>query len=365
MIAFVPGLELCQGFYRDAVAPILGRHFPKLRYSAGLLGPGSEVLGYDDAVSTDHHWGPRVELFLEPRDRSALAGRIEKVLADELPHRFRGFPTSFSDPNAEGTRLLEERESGPVAHRVTTHTIDDFVGQHLAVEWRGGLTARDWLSFPSQVLRSLTAGELYRDDLDLASVQAQLTWYPDPVWRYLLAAGWMRIGQEQPFVGRTGQAGDELGSRILATRLVRDVMRLAFLMERVHAPYAKWFGRAFSELAGAPRLSPFLEQVLAATDWIERDRKLAGATSHLATMHNSLGITPEVPRDPQPFFGRPFSVIDGERIARSLLESLDGPEATLLRARRPIGSIDQFSDSTDLGWPVFRSAIRGLYGPEV
>ena len=258
--------------------------------------------------------------------------------------------------------MLEARESGPVAHRVTTHTIDDFVSRLLAVDWRSGLDARDWLCIPSQVLRSLTAGALYRDDLDVASVRARLAWYPDPVWRYLLAAGWMRIGQEQPLVGRTGQVGDELGSRILAARLARDAMRLAFLMERVHAPYPKWYGRAFAELACAPRLSPLLAQVLDADAWVERDRKLADVTSHLATLHNHLGLTPELPTGPGPFFDRPFTVIDGERFARALLESLHGPETSLLRARRPIGSIDQFSDSTDLGWPDFRTAIRGLYG---
>lgn len=57
MTEFVPGIELGRRFYREAVEPILQRTFPDLRYSAGLIGTGSEVLGFDTERSSDHHWG--------------------------------------------------------------------------------------------------------------------------------------------------------------------------------------------------------------------------------------------------------------------------------------------------------------------
>jgi hypothetical protein len=47
----VPGLELSEGFYREAVAPLLPADLP---HSAALLGSGSEVLGFDDEMSRDH-----------------------------------------------------------------------------------------------------------------------------------------------------------------------------------------------------------------------------------------------------------------------------------------------------------------------
>ena len=56
---FIKGLELCEGFFFDIAKPILDKHFQSLPYSAGLIGYGSDVLGYDDEVSTDHMWGPR------------------------------------------------------------------------------------------------------------------------------------------------------------------------------------------------------------------------------------------------------------------------------------------------------------------
>jgi len=41
---FIPGLELCEGFYREAVEPIIRVHFGYLKYASALIGSGSEVL---------------------------------------------------------------------------------------------------------------------------------------------------------------------------------------------------------------------------------------------------------------------------------------------------------------------------------
>ena len=72
---------------------------PEQRHAAALIGPGSEVLGSDDETSTDHHWGPRVQLFLEPADH--LGQSLSEVLAERLPHRHRGWPTSWTDSTPE------------------------------------------------------------------------------------------------------------------------------------------------------------------------------------------------------------------------------------------------------------------------
>ena len=73
---FVHGLELSRAFYTEAVQPRLAEIAPGLSYSAGLIGPGSEVLGYDDQSSTDHHWGPRVMIFCSDQDARALGPAI-------------------------------------------------------------------------------------------------------------------------------------------------------------------------------------------------------------------------------------------------------------------------------------------------
>ena len=89
------GIQLSERFYWEAVRPLLDGHYPGLAHAAALLGNGSEVLGYDDATSTDHHWGPRVQLFVRPEDFDSVAAPLHALLADRLPRRFGGTPPIF------------------------------------------------------------------------------------------------------------------------------------------------------------------------------------------------------------------------------------------------------------------------------
>ena len=79
-------------------------------------------------------------------------------------------------------------------------------------------------------------------------------------------------------------------------------------------------------------------------------------------MHNALGITDPLPTKPRDFFGRPFRVIELHGFAAATLARITDERVRRVAARKPIGSLDQFSDSTDLvshaGW---RATLRKLY----
>lgn len=358
------GIELCRQFYQQAIRPILEQHFPSLPYSAALVGSGSEVLGFDDAMSTDHHWGPRGMLFLSEADYAQLGEKVHQTLANHLPYDFLGYSTHFSEPDANdhGVQHLEHIQRGPINHRVEILTIQDFIQQQLGFDLNQPLEAADWLTFPTQRLRTLTAGAVYYDGVGLQAVRDRFAWYPHDLWLYLLAAGWTRIGQEEHLMGRAGLVGDEVGSALLGSRLVRDVMRLCFLMERVYAPYPKWFGTAFKRLAAGPALYPTLQEALAARTWQERERHLIPAYETIARLHNQLGLTQPMPEQSRQFFGRPFQVIALHGFADALLSQIQDPAVKQIAQRRAIGSIDLISDSTDLlegtNW---RAALRQLY----
>ena len=228
---FIPGLRLCELFYEEAVQPILETAFPTLTHSAALIGSGSDVLGYDTVRSTDHEWGPRLLLFVDEQAYADVAEPIYTELSQRLPRLFHGYSTHFGEPDAEGIRLQEMRESGPVAHKVEVHTTHQFCLDRLGVDPRDGLLLQDWLMLPQQKLLEFTAGCVYHDGLgELGEMRAQLAYYPHDVWLYLLAAQWQRILQQEPFVGRAGEVGDEIGSQLVTGTLVRDLMRLCFLM---------------------------------------------------------------------------------------------------------------------------------------
>ena len=181
--------------------------------------------------------------------------------------------------------------------------------------------------------------------------------YPEDVWRYRMAAMWMRISQIEPFIGRTGEAGDEMGSSIIAARLAEDVMRLALLQERQYAPYSKWLGTAFSRIESAASLGRGLALLRSAKTWQEREDALVTATSLLVKRHNALNITPPLDPAARFFHSRPFKVIEGERVSKAIMATLQ--DSPLARLPAVIGGIDEFMDSTDAlksGW--LRRAIR-------
>jgi hypothetical protein len=362
MPEFMPGLTLAKLYYEEAVKPILDSHAPNLVYSAGLIGPGSEVLGFDTEMSTDHSWGPQLMLCLSKEVLARVADDMHETLGHQLPFSFRGFPTHFETvPDEPGTVMPKLTTHRPINHRVHLIDLPDFVREYAGIELGQELTVMDWLTVPEQTLRTLAAGAVYHDGLHvLEPMRRKLAFYPHDVWLYLLSAQWQRIGQEEPFVGRAGIVGDEVGSAVIAARLVRDIMRLCLLMEKEYAPYPKWFGSAFARLDCAPELTPILAKVLGSRDWPERERCLVAAYEILVTMHNDLGITKPMPTRVSQFHDRPFMVIGGEAVGQTIWEAIEDREIKALPYG--VGKIDQWVDSTDiLSHPERFRRLRALY----
>lgn len=363
-MTFIPGLELAGRFYSEVIKPILEADFSQVPYAAALIGTGSEVLGYDTEMSTDHHWGPRAMLFVDESDHKRYADAIAESLRHQLPVKFCGYSTNYSEPNPHdhNVQLPQEIEHGPVNHRVELHTLRSFILNYLGFDLDRALEPSDWLTIPEQKLRTITAGAVFHDEIGLQEVRNRFSYYPHDVWLYLMACAWNRIGQEEHLMGRAGQVGDELGSALIGSRLVRDLMRLCFLIERQYAPYPKWFGVAFAQLTCATELSPSLHRAQFTKTWTEREAALTEAYEAVAAMHNGLAITEPLPDTVRGFFGRPFKVIALQGFAAALCRRIMDPTVQQIARRPLIGGIDMISDNTDiLSDAQWRTALRNLF----
>jgi len=347
---FIPGIELNRAFYAEAVRPILEAHFPGVVYSVGLLGYGSDVLGYDTPQSTDHEWGPRLLLFLADEDYPHVASTIDTALRQHLPPVFRGYSTAFDAADSAGVRRMVEAMPGAITHHVQLFTLRAFVENMLDRDPDQPLGTMDWLLLPQQHLLEFTAGAVYHDGLGtLDPLRERLASYPHAVWLYLLASQWTRIAQEEAFMGRCGEVGDELGSRLVAARLARDLMRLCFLMERRYTPYTKWLGTAFAQLACAAQLAPALQAALEAPTWQQREQHLSRAYEAVAQMHNALRLTSPLETGVSPYHDRPYLTPHANRFADVLMQAIDDDTVRAIIANVGlIGGIDQWADSTDL-----------------
>jgi hypothetical protein len=351
-LAFIPGLKLCEYFYFEAVRPILDRHFSSVPHSAARIDYGSDVLGFDTSLSRDHGWGPKVMLFLSHDDYEYYKDPVSEVMANELPTEIRGYPINFDVPfSGEGSMQAVER--GPVKHWVSVLTIPSFFNQYIGVDPTVSIREVDWLIMPQQHLRTIASGAIFFDGLEqLEQTCERLRWYPPDIWYYILANQWRRIDQEEPFMARCGDVGDDLGSQIVATRQIVEIMHLCFLMEKQYVPYYKWFGTAFSRLYCAPVLIPIFHRIFASRDWKEREQHFTEAYLFLMEMHNKLVVTPNIEPMVSSFYNRPYQVPHSDRFVDALHGAI---QSELVRGfPRNIGSVGQFIDSTDIlsnpGW---------------
>jgi hypothetical protein len=360
MTTFVPGRELNRRFYREAVAPILRSQFRGVPHSAALLGAGSEVLGYDTELSMDHDWGPRAQLFLTTKDCRRYRVQILRELGMSLPREFDGLPTRFTEPDADNARVRVPASSTSGTPIIWIGTIRDYFREYVHVDIARRLSDLDWLVIPSQKLLTLSKGQIFHDDLGLSRVRARFDYYPRDVWLHLLAVQWLRISEEEAFVGRTGAVGDELGSRLIAARQVREIMRLAFLLDRTYYPYDKWLGTAFRGLRLAKPLEPLLKRALEAKTIRLRVTALSEAYEVLAKRQNALGIHRPLPTKVSRFHDRPYLVIHAGDFAAATRR---GIRSRRVREYTRLGSIDQFGSTEELGsrrqqLPALRAVLR-------
>jgi hypothetical protein len=343
--SFIPGLDISERFFFEAIAPVLDSKLPHLRYSCGLIGPGSDVLGFDDKISSDHDWAPRAILFLGEADLHRTGQQIAAILSDALPKEFLGLP--LVDDRISSSTNGDNSSRIPLnSPRIPILSVSRFIRWYTGFDPESELKVSDWLSIPQQKLLSLVSGRVFRDDLNLNGARKRFAYYPHDVWLYLLASVWSRIEEESHLVGRAGYVGDEIGSAIIASRIVRDIMCLCFLMQKQYFPYPKWFGTAFKRLPQCEILSPILQAVLAAREWQERNSHLYAAYESLAIMFNKCAITTPIPTSATSFWGRPYKSFRGS--SRIILKEIKDPEVKVLVQKPLLGGVDTFSDNHDL-----------------
>lgn len=259
---------------------------------------------------------------------------VAAVVHETLPDTYAGWPLAIG------------REDTAVGPKVLVGTLPDWVSGELGRPVVGEqLTSIDWLVLPQTRLLGITAGAVFVDATgELTALRDRLRTFPTSVWWWVIACQWQRLSQEEPFVQRSAEVGDELGSATITARQVRDCMRLALMIEHQYAPFSKWLGTAFATIHDPDGLGSALMEALTALTTDERERSLGRAYVLLGRRFNTLAPDLEVDVTVRSFFDRPAQVIGAERFAAAALARVHDDQ--LLRLPL-IGAVDQLLDSTD------------------
>lgn len=233
----VKGLELAEKYYKAYGEKMIKEQFSEVagQIAAGLVGYGSECLGFDDEISMDHDYGPSFCIWL-PREIYGQYGEKMQEAYDALPKEFMGF----------SGRVEEEQGKG----RVGILCLEDFyleiLGRDSAPE-----AAQEWLAIPEPALSAAVSGRVFEDSLGRFTEirEALLAYYPEEVWRKKLAESLAKAAQAGQYnYARAMKRGERIAAEISLTEFVKEAMRIVYLLNKKYAPFYKWMHRGMKEL---------------------------------------------------------------------------------------------------------------------
>ena len=232
------GLELSRAYFESHGLPMLKEQFSEVMpfLSAGLVGSGSEVLGYDDEISEDHDFEPGFCMLLPGEDiidrRTAFL--LERAYA-KLPKEFMGYQRSMIGP------------VGGARHGVLR--MDEFFQEKIGSP-DGILSVGQWLSLPEQTLAEVTGGEVFFDGLgEVTKIRERLKYYPEDIRLKKLAGELLIMAQSGQYnYQRCLKHGEKGAAQLAAIEFAKSTMHTVFLLNHVYEPYYKWSFRAMREL---------------------------------------------------------------------------------------------------------------------
>ncbi|MTI69051.1 MAG: DUF4037 domain-containing protein [Firmicutes bacterium] len=313
---FIPGLKLNKGFYFDVVKSLFEKTYPNINYAASLIGHCSDVLGFDDYKSTDHVWGPRLQIFLTKKDYKRYHKEIDEFFKYNLPRTYKGFPTNYKA--VEGwfnNAYMQYKEEYPINHFIEIETVDRFFNRDIEIDLSKDIEFKSWLAYPIQNLLELTSGEVFYDSInELTNARKRLSFFPLEVLLIRIYIIWNSIYEEQAFIGRCRDQGDLIGESIIINRIVNKLMRLCFYYEERYYPYSKWFGVSFKKLKIYDKVKPLINKAIYEKTYKKREEGLNKLYEEIINKHNTLNITEYVEPNIINYYKRGYLGFDSQKI---------------------------------------------------
>lgn len=319
---FVKGLELNRRFFNEVIQPLIKVDYPDLKYSAGLFGYGSDVLGLDTSTSMDHNWGPRCILLVH-EDHIEIIDEILSYFSNNIPFEFYEFPTNYTDPRYDFTQKMLLKKSYPINHLIEIYEFNDYFKKQLKVSDIDNIKNEEYLKFQDQVLLELTSGEVFYDGLKkLVDLRSKLKFYPPDVLKLKLASLYQSIWNEEPFLGRCIEVNDFIGIKLISGRIVNTYLKVLFYLEKKYIPYSKWFGSKLKELKSLAYLDGLIRKAVSENDFYQIESYICELGLEVIKIQNTIENFPIIDLKVEAFFGRPSRVIFTEKVVDTLLRSI-------------------------------------------
>ena len=245
------GIELAREFYEEYGKPMIERDFSRYadRIAVGLVGRGSECLGFDDDVSTDHDFAPGFCIWITEEDEREFGFKLFRSYST-LPKEYKGFK-------------LKDKSNCDFSGRGVM-TIREFFTNYTG-KAEGPETLSDWLYTPSYYLAEATNGEVFCDKLgEFTRIREKIkNGMPEDVRMKKIASAVFLMAQSGQYnYSRCLHHRETGAARLALSEFVKNSIEVSFLLNKKHMPYYKWSFKAMKELEIFGDRASFLEKML-------------------------------------------------------------------------------------------------------
>lgn len=225
------GLELSSAYFEEYGRPMIDNQLAQYKeyIAAGLVGEGSECLGFDDELSVDHDFGPSFCIWVPENIYKQVGTQIQNAY-DCLPQDYRGY------------RRITSAQGGG---RVGVMSIENFYLKYTGYS-RAPEDNMEWFRIPESFLATVTNGKVFMDNLGtFSNIRASLkSFYPTDVVKKKLASRCAYIAQSGQYnYPRCMNRGDNQAAYLACGEFTKNVLGILYLLNETYMPYYKWMFR--------------------------------------------------------------------------------------------------------------------------
>lgn len=238
------GLALSRKYYETYGKPMLEEKFhtylPKI--AVGLVGKGSDCMGFDDTLSQDHDWGPDFCIWVTDETYEEIGENLKEAY-ESLPKEFMGYTrkTTSYGKNRRGVMRISD---------FYTNLLGTAVYEDI-----------DWKEVKDYALAAAVSGEVFTDPEGIFTEfrNRLLQGYPEEIL-------YLKLAEDVSRVSQTGQYNYfrlmERGDRLSADRMLSDymghVMTLQHHLCNVFPPHDKWLYKSCQNIENGDKICSLL-----------------------------------------------------------------------------------------------------------
>ena len=231
------GLALSAQYYFTFGKPMLETMFPEYvsRIACGLVGEGSDCLGFDDELSMDHDWGAGFCIWLTDEDYDKIGLQLQEQY-ELLPATYNGYPKKMTGEMAQG--------------RTGVMKTSDFYKRYTG-RATGPQAINEWLRIPEHFLATATNGAVFEDHLgEFSKIRKELLrFYPEDIRLKKIVARCATMAQSGQYnYPRSINRGEFVTAQLALAEFIKATCSIVYLFNKQYAPYYKWLHKGIKNL---------------------------------------------------------------------------------------------------------------------